>query len=243
MRLGILLIAASLAAPALAQRPDCPPEDAPMPTQPPGGPPPVTPKIDFPLKWGDSVEPPKSGEIPRSSLTPQERASIDELAAKLRANDDLLDAEDGHVAGLVHLAKRAVVTAPPGATAWLVDASKIRFTGWQLVGYLQEGSPNRISRLFKRGDGSLVYFKEWNFGADGGAVHTLPGFTTVRVGRHDASPGGVRGRSGCIQATLTWQDERKHYELAIVGPLGLREQRALLLDIANSVAAVAETSR
>jgi hypothetical protein len=53
----------------------------------------------------------------------------------------------------------------------------------------------------------------------------------------------LRGTSGCIQSSLVWHDERKLFELAIVGPLALPQQRAVLIEIANSIAAAADSQR
>jgi hypothetical protein len=219
----------ALAFAAHAQRPDCPALNAPMPTSPPGPPPKFMPHFEFPQKFDPNFRPP-----PPSGVDFPPPDDIE----KRKANDWLTEVEDGHVAALPRLAARVRRETPAGAARVQVDASKTPLAAWEFLGYAREGSPNRVSRLYRRADGSLLNLEEWDFAADGGAVYQSAGMRNARVGTHEATSTGLRGKSGCIESMLSWFDERKNVSLRIAGPLPLAEQRAVLREVAESVARV-----
>jgi hypothetical protein len=204
----VAIVACACAFAVHAQRPDCPPRNAPLPTAPEGMPPQFIPPLQFPQTFDPNFrQPPPALDLPPP----------DDIE-KRKANDWLMDVEDGHVAALPRLALRVRRETPAGAT--------------------REGSPNRVSRLYRRADGSLLNLEEWDFAADGGAVYQSAGMRNARVGAHEATMVGARGKSGCIESELTWFDKRKNFNLRIAGPLPLAEQRAVLQEVAEAVARV-----
>jgi hypothetical protein len=236
MKVAVLVLAAVLPPVAIAQRPDCPPHDAPPAMTPPGPPPVFQPRINAPATWDEALKmpPPKSEVIPLDTLSPAERQRVEADRTRRAANDGLIDGEDGHVAVhrqlLASASDRPARPLPEGA----VEVAGTPLATWRFGGYLREFSPNRLSRMFSRDDGTLLYFQEWNFAVEGGAVMTFEG-APIAIGPHRATQGGVRGRSGCVLATLAWDDGRRQYQLEMSGPLSLRDQRALLRSIAQSI--------
>lgn len=226
-----LLVAFACAAHA---QPDCPPRNAPVPTSPPGPPPDFVPNIDFPKTWDENVATPRPSGV---EISPPDNS------AERKARDWIMDVEDGHVAGLAFLASRVRREAPPGAGRLQVKVGATPLATWELLGYAPTGSPNRVSRLFRRSDGSLLALEEWDFATDGGAIYQAAGMKNARVGAHAATLTGMRGKSGCVASTLSWFDARESFELKISGPPALAEQRATLQAIAESIEKARDAAR
>jgi hypothetical protein len=237
MKIRLLMLAMLVALPAYAQRADCPRVDAPRPMSPAGGPPPFRPSINPPAHFGDPMPPPKSGEIPLSSLDEKEKAQYLAELARRRANDDLLNAEEGHVAGLAWEAQAARSDVPRGVDPTkLADIRATPLQDWAALGYGPNFSPHNVTRYFRAADGSVVSLHEWDYKADGGAVFALPGSNNLRVRGFDARMGGLRSPSGCVNASLAWTEPDRSVDLLVVGPRDLARQRALLRAIAETIA-------
>lgn len=214
---GIVLLSAERG--ATAQTNDCPLRNAPVPHSPPGPPPDWIPEVTFPKVWDGKSK--IKTEVKPPPLSP--------------ASQELIEAEDGHVSGILRLAEHArAASSPPAAVlGGMVDVRDTVLARWQFVGYAWDRSPNRLSRIFTR-DGSTLEFEQWNFAVDGGAIYPTRSPDTT-VGRFPATSSGLRGPSGCVAATLTWQSEATYYELHIAGPLSLEAQRATLMEVATSI--------
>lgn len=211
---GLALIVVPCA--ASAQGVNCPARNAPMPTTPPGKPPDFHPTVTFPSKFEEEVK-----------IEPR---------AILPLGEDLVDAEEGHVTAIAISAEKAtLVPPPPDVSRELVDTRKTLLSEWRFNGYLPDAPRHKVPRVFSR-NGSVLIFEQWNMAADGASIVATP-VQTVRIGRFPGQTGGLRTPSGCIGASLAWDDNGVSYSLRMAGRESLEQQRALLLAVARSIEA------
>jgi hypothetical protein len=237
-RMKILAACALLAfaAVAHAQRADCPHLDAPPPNRPPGEPPPLLPPVSFPQRLEDGVKAPQSHELSRDEVPAAAMKEWDRRVEKERANDWLLEAEEGHVAMVARASRGAQLSPPPpGLASAASDIASSPLASWTYLGFSPAG-PHHLRRYWRAGDGSIIEMDELDLEATGGAVITLPGMHNARVNERPATMSGLRSPSGCIQSSLAWYDQRKSYALRLAGPLDLQRQRAVLMEVAQSIA-------
>ena len=196
---------------ANAQRPDCPVRDAAIPRQPPGAPPDFTPKITFPNQFG--------GE-----------AKV-EMPPTRPASNDLTTAEEGHVTAVARMADVARLDMPSsGLLVVPIDARATLLSEWRFVGYHPERG-HKVTQVFSRA-GSILVLEQWDYKADGITIfHTRQPSATV--GGLPAITGGLQTPSGCVAASLSWEEGETSFKLMLVGPLPLSEQRQVLLRSRN----------
>jgi hypothetical protein len=235
MRRAALAVALALAcAHAMAQHAGCPPAKAPPPTRPAGEPPAIMPPMAFP-KTFDEPMPPQKTRIERSDLSPEQLRAHDERLARRRAQDFIDAGEDGHVAQIGREAERATRLAllAPGRVTPLAGAV---LDAWKYEGALEDG-PARVSRFWRRSDGTVLAVSEWDEGRGMGVPITLPDAHNAKVGHHPATLGGVRGPSGCVLSSLSWSEGSRATLLRIAGPVDVGAQRKLLGEIGDAILA------
>jgi hypothetical protein len=204
-----------------AQRPECPIRDAAIPRQPPGTPPDFTPKITFPNQFG--------GE-----------AKV-EMPPTRPASDDLTVAEEGHLTAVARMADVARLDIPSSDPLIVpIDARATLLSEWRFIGYYPEQG-NKITQVFSR-EGSVLVLEQWNYKADGITIYNTRQPSTT-VGGFPARAGGLQTPSGCVAASLSWEEDETIFKLVLVGPLPLSEQRQVLLRVAQSVNAVSSKVR
>jgi hypothetical protein len=202
---------------ASAQGVNCPVRNAPMPMMPPGKPPEFLPKVTLPSTF--------KGELRM------------ETGVTLPPDEDLVDAEEGHVTAIARSAESARLVPPPAdVLRELVDTRKTLLSEWRFDGYLPEMPRHKVPRVFSR-NGSVLIFEQWNMAADGASVVTTPP-QTVKIGRFLGNTGGLRSPSGCIGASLTWNADGVSYSLRMAGQESLQQQRDLLVAVARSIESV-----
>ncbi len=198
---------------AKAQRPDCPMRDAPEPG--------TWPQPDF----IPNIHPPGTydGRPERRLVLPP--------------RPDLLDVEEGYLAGLADYLRATNPTPPPHEIVrGLIDTKRTLLSRWQYHGYIGDAPIHKVRRVYSN-KGSILEFEQWNMAADSATIAAAPA-TTVKIGRFLGNAGGFKTPSGCVSATLRWDGGGVNYSLKIAGPKSLVQQRQLLLDIARSIAAV-----
>ena len=239
-------VASCVAACAFAQHPDCPKANAPMPTSPPGPPPRImppmfTPPATFPKspeEWKAATPPSQVREMTPAEIGAEGAADIQKDVAQLQAGNWLRDVEEGHVSSLLFVEKRSRgEPLPADAAPMAADLQRTPLSAWRYVGHVPTGMPSRAERLYRASDGSLLSLQEWSYKADGGAIYRMPGMSNRKVGGHAATLTGMKGPSGCVKSILQWQDDRKDYRLELAGPLDVEAQRALLVQVAEAIAA------
>jgi len=236
MKIAAACVLLAFAGMAHAQRADCPRLDAPVPNRPPGEPPPLLPPVSFPQRLDDGVKPPRSHELSRDEAPAAAIKEWDRAVAKQRANDWLDEAEEGHVAMVARASMGAQRSSPPAELASAAaDVALSPLSSWTYLGFSPAG-PHHLRRYWRAGDGSIIELDELDLAATGGAVITLPGMDNARVNGRPATVSGLRSPSGCIESSLAWYDARKSYALRLVGPLELQRQRAVLMEVAQSIA-------
>jgi hypothetical protein len=235
---GFALLGAAFA--VGAQRPDCPVQGAPMPMRPPGKPPDFVPQAAFPATFPKDLS-----ALSAASAAP---------AVVLPVEQNPLEAEEGHITALVERARQARQERPPAdVMAGIADVSRTPLSTWRFEGYERNPSwtrprcdsqgncstsdRHRVVRYFSR-DGSTVELEEWNMAADGAAI-VGTGPSTLTIGGYPGHTGGLRSPSGCVSATLGWHGDGRSASLHIAGPMSLEQQRAALLDLANSIESAA----
>jgi len=202
---------------AIAQRADCPKEDAPRPMMPAGPPPKYVPEVDF-------------------------RASPDEPRRTTRfpppgpPKYGLLDAEEGHLAGMLSPLKYGSAKEPSADTLrQLVPVVATQLASWKLLGYERPHFRVHQVGLFTK-DGSTLRFEQYRQFPDQGVAYR-PSQANATIGSIPAWEGGIRSPSGCVKSTLNWTVDDLNFSLMIVGPLTWESQKALLMQIAASVEA------
>jgi len=236
MKIAAACVLLAFAGLAHGQRADCPRLDAPLPNRPPGEPPPLLPPVSFPQRLEDGVKPPRSHELSRDEAPAAEMKEWDGAVAKLRANDWLDEAEEGHVAMVARASRTARLSPPPPELASAAsDMALSPLKSWTYLGFAPAGA-HHLRRYWRAVDGSIIEMEELDLEATGGAVITLPGMDNARVNQHPATMSGLRSPSGCIESSLAWYDQRKSYTLRLVGPIELQRQRAVLMEVAQSIA-------
>jgi hypothetical protein len=236
MKIAAACVLLALAGMAHAQRADCPHLDAPLPQRPPGEPPALLPPVSFPQRLDDPVQPPQSRQLSRDEFPADAMRQWDRGVEKQRANDWLDQAEEGHVAMVARAARDAQPSSPPRELASApTDMALSPLASWTYLGFSPAG-PHHLRRYWRAADGSIIELDEHDLQATGGAVFTLPGMDNARINGRPATISGLRSPSGCIASSLAWYDQRKAYALRLVGPLELQRQRAVLMEVAQSIA-------
>ena len=87
--------------------------------------------------------------------------------------------------------------------------------------------------MFSRA-GSVLVLEQWDYKADGIQIFAAREPSTT-VGRFPARTGGLQSPSGCVAASLNWEDSDTSFTLVLTGPLSLQEQRQVLSAIAQSI--------
>jgi hypothetical protein len=79
-----------------------------------------------------------------------------------------------------------------------------------------DGKWTRVSQLF-HAPPYRILLTEWDYAADGGGVHVLPGFQTIKV--HDIAASRVCRVSAVRHALcqVTWTTPARHYEIRVEG--------------------------
>ena len=202
-----------LALSANAQRPDCPVRDAGTPRQPPGAPPDFNPKVTFPNQPGGKVK----VEVPPTRP----------------ASNDLVAAEEGHATAVGKKADLARADTPLGSLPIVpVDVRSSLLSNWRFNGFYPERG-HKVTQVFSRA-GSVLVLEQWDYKADGITIISTRQ-PSAKVGDLPATTGGFQTPSGCVAASLSWQDKETSFQLTLVGPLSLSEQRQVLLGVAQSM--------
>ena len=201
---------------ANAQRSNCPVRDAAIPRQPPGMPPDITPQISFPNQFGGEVK--------------------IEMPPPRPASNDLTAAEEGHLTAIARMADVARVDTPSSSLLIIpIDARPTLLSEWRFNGYYPERG-HKVTQVFSRA-GSVLVLEQWDYKADGITIFNTRQPSTA-VGGFPARTGGLQTPSGCVAASLSWEDNETSFKLILVGPLPLPEQRQVLLGVAQSMHAV-----
>jgi len=198
---------------ANAQRPDCPVRDAGTPRLPPGAPPDFTPKVTYPNQPGGEAK------VEMPPIRP--------------ASNDLAAAEEGHATAIARKAEVARVDTPLSSLLIVpVDARKSLLSEWRFNGYYPERG-HKVTQVFSRA-GSVLVLEQWDYKADGITMFSTRQ-PSAKVGGLPATTGGLQTPSGCVAASLRWEDRETSFQLTLVGPLSLSEQRQVLLGVAQSM--------
>jgi hypothetical protein len=206
---------------ANAQRLDCPIREAAIPRQPPGTPPDFTPKITFPNQFGGEVKV--------------------EMPPTRPASNDLTVAEEGHLTAVARMADVAQVNTPSsGLLVVPIDARATLLSEWRFNGYYPEQG-HKVTQVFSRA-GSVLVLEQWDYKADGVTIFNTREPST-KVGGFPARTGGLQSPSGCVAASLSWEENETNFKLMLVGPLPLPEQRQVLMRVAQSVNAASSKAR
>jgi hypothetical protein len=201
------------AASVAAQRPDCPIRDAATPRLPPGAPPNFNPKITFPNQPGGEVK----VEVPPNRP----------------AGNDLVAAEEGHATAIAKKADVARADTPLSSLPIVpVDVRNSLLSDWRFNGFYSERG-HKVTQVFSRA-GSVLVLEQWDYKADGINIISMRQ-PSAKVGGQPATTGGLQTPSGCVAASLSWQDKDTSFQLTLVGPLPLSEQRQVLLGVAQSM--------